>query len=268
MAEHIVMFSGGIGSWCTALRVRERFPHGSLYGLFADTKMEDWDLYRFLRAGASVIPDLKLVIVAEGRTPWEVFFDSRFLGNSRIDPCSRILKREFLRKWLETHCDPARTVVYLGIDWSEQHRFEKAKKYWDPWRVEAPMCEPPYLTKTQMIQQLRDHGVKPPRLYAMGFSHNNCGGFCIKAGQGHFKLLLEKMPERYAEHEKKEEELRAHIGKDVAILRDWRVKGYPPMTLRQLRERIERDAESVDMFDIGGCGCFSGNEDGPVGGDL
>jgi len=48
--------------------------------------------------------------------------------------------------------------------------------------------------------------------------------------------------------------MRAQLG-DVAILRDRRGGTLAPLSLRSLRQRIERD-EPVDLFDIGGCGCF------------
>ena len=90
----------------------------------------------------------------------------------------------------------------------------------------------------------------------MGFPHNNCGGFCVKAGQAHFKHLLEQMPERYAYHENKEQELRSYLDKDVAILRDRRGGTTKPLTLKDLRLRLVNDGE-VDPYDWGGCGCFS-----------
>lgn len=210
------MFSGGIGSWAAAKRVADRHGTHDLVLLFADTKMEDEDLYRFSREAATDVGG-QLIKLSEGRDPWEVFFDCRFLGNSRIDPCSRILKREPLRKWLEKNCRADDAVVYLGIDWTEVHRFERAKKYWRPWKIAAPLCEKPYLTKRDMFELLKDAGIEPPRLYKMGFPHNNCGGFCVKAGQAHFKLLLEKMPGRYLYHEAKEQELRDYLRKNVAI---------------------------------------------------
>ena len=259
MVNHVVMFSGGVGSWATARRLRDTVNPEQLTLLFADTLMEDEDLYRFLdEAAADVGGDL--VKVAEGRDPWKVFFDSRFLGNHRIDPCSRILKRDLLRKWLEENCDPAETVVYLGIDWSEEHRFTKAQKHWAPWDCRSPLCDPPYRMKQEFLDDLSFRGIRPPRLYEMGFPHNNCGGFCVKAGQAHFRLLLKTMPERYAYHEAKEQELREFLGKDVAILTD-RSGGRSgaarrPMTLREFREREEFDGD-----DWGGCSCFMPEED-------
>lgn len=254
--KHVVMFSGGAGSWATAKRVVERHGAADTVLLFADTLIEDEDLYRFIDE-ASVNIGAPLVRLAEGRDPWQVFFDRRFLGNSRIDPCSLVLKREFLRKHIDANYDPADTVIYLGIDWTEAHRFTKAARYWQPWQVEAPMTEKPYLDKPAMLDWLRSEGIAPPRLYKMGFPHNNCGGFCIKAGIDHFRLLLHAMPERYAYHERREQELREYLGKDVAILKDRSGGTVRPLTLKELRER-EAVMPMALGDDWGGCGCMVG----------
>lgn len=254
---HVVMFSGGIGSWCAAKRVREANPDADVVALFADTKMEDEDLYRFVQQGAKAL-SLRLVTVSDGRTPWEVFRDERFLGNSRVDPCSRILKREITHGWLFGNYDPREVLVYVGIDWSESHRYERIRDRWASagWTYLAPMCNPPYLTKHQMLDEAKAMGVDAPRLYSMGFSHNNCGGFCVKAGQAHFENLLRQMPERYRWHEAQEEEIRAELG-DVAIMRDRTGGVSRPLTMREFRERLEGQ-RSFDPLDWGGCGCFAG----------
>jgi len=250
--KHVVMFSGGAGSWCAAKRVAEKHGTDNLILLFADTMMEDEDLYRFLNQAAENVGGT-LTILKEGRDCWQVFFDSKFLGNSRVDPCSRILKREISKKWVFENCDPENTILYVGIDWTEKHRLKNVHRNWEGWTVEFPMCDRPYLEKSEMLAILEEQGIKPPRLYEMGFPHNNCGGFCIKAGQAHFRLLLEKMPERYAYHEQKEQEIREHLGKDVAILRDRRGGKSRPLTLKELRER---ESSECDMEEWGGCGCF------------
>jgi len=193
--KHAVMFSGGIGSYVTAKRVVEEFGRDNTLLIFSDTLIEDEDLYRFLAESVEIL-GAELVHLKEGRDPWQVFFDERFLGNSRVDPCSKILKRQLIRKWIEKNLNPEEDVIYLGIDWSESHRFKKARRYWEPWNVASPLLDPPLLSKEQMLAILDADGIKRPRLYDMGFPHNNCGGFCIKAGMAHFKLLYERMPER------------------------------------------------------------------------
>lgn len=251
------MFSGGVGSWATAKLVANHKvgPDDRLILLFADTLMEDPDLYRFLDETAANIGG-ELLKISDGRDPWQVFRDVRYLGNTRIDPCSYHLKRKLMREWLEANCDPATTVCYLGIDAGEAQRYEKAKRYWQPWTAEAPLIEAGVLDKGLIFEALAEENIAPPALYAHGFPHNNCGGFCIKAGQGHFLLLLRTLPERYAYHEAKEQEMRDYLGKDVAILRDRSGGTTRPLTLRELRERAESQ-QTIDEYDLGGCNCVN-----------
>lgn len=251
-------FSGGVGSWAAAKRVVAEYGPEDVTLLFTDTRMEDEDLYRFFTEAASNVGRVKVVVLSDGRTPWDVFFSVKFLGNSQIDPCSRVLKREPAAKWLKDHCDPSDTVVYVGIDWTEEHRYTglRDRRAAEGWTYRAPLCEPPYLTKAQVFQWLKSEGIELPRLYRLGFSHNNCGGFCIKAGHAHFKKLLDTMPERYAFHEKREQDLRLYLKADVSILSDRTGDGIKkPLTLEAFRERVQGGAQ-FDLFDLGGCGCF------------
>lgn len=252
--KHVVHFSGGVGSWATAKLVKaDMRPRDTLVLLFADTLIEDEETYEFLEAAADNL-GTPITYVAEGRTPWQVFKDEGFLGNTRVDLCSRILKRDLLRSWLEENCNPEDTVNYIGIDWTEIHRFERALPRWKPWRLEAPLTETS-MSKDDLLRWADAEGLPRQRLYEMGMPHANCGGGCVKAGQGHFLKLLQEFPERYAEWEGNEEDVRQHIGKDVAILRDRRGGTTTPLTLRRLRERHEDGDDQLDLFDFGGCGC-------------
>ncbi len=257
MARHVVLYSGGLVSWRTAELVIEEHGPEEVVLLFTDTLIEDEDLYRFLNETSSAF-GVEVTRLADGRDPWQVFFDSKFLGNTRVDPCSRVLKRQLTRKWLKRECDPNETVVYIGFDMWEEHRYKRSLPRWKPWTIRSPMIDDKlYEDRTIIKQRLRSiWGIEPPRMYEEGFSHNNCGGFCIKAGQGHFAHLLKMRPELYAHHEKKEQEFREFIGKDVAILRTQEDGATKPLTLKTLRERIEADDKQVDLLDVRGCACF------------
>lgn len=243
----VVLFSGGIASWGAARRLADRGQEMTL--LFTDTKTEDPDLYRFLDEAAADI-SAPLVKVAEGRDIWQVFRDERMLGNTRADPCSRILKREMSRKWLADNA-PDATIV-LGYDWTEIHRHDRAVAAWAPRRVLSPLTEPPYRLRADLMADLESRGIRVPRLYGYGFEHNNCGGGCVKAGVGHFLRLLDTLPDVYAEWERNEQGLRDQLG-DVSILRDRANGETRPLTLAELRER-PRETLPLDMW--GGCGCF------------
>jgi hypothetical protein len=251
--KHLVMMSGGVGSWAAAKRVVEQNGTDGVVLLFADVLIEDDDLYRFLD-DAQINIGVPITKISDGRTPFEVMQDEKIIGNSRIDPCSKILKRNLLDKWRDKNCNPAETTIYVGIDWSEHHRIENLNKRVYPWTYKAPMCERPFMTKQQMIKWAELEGIRSPRLYAMGFAHNNCGGMCIKAGQAQWERLLRLFPERYEMVERWEESMREKLG-NHSILRDRRGCHSQPLTLREFRERITKNADMFDHFEWGGCGC-------------
>lgn len=253
--KHVVMVSGGLVSWAVAEVVCNIEAHDDVVLLFADTLIEDPDLYRFLGETTQAL-GTPITYLADGRTPWEVFRDVKFIGNTRIDPCSRVLKREITRKWLEDNCDPEDTTVHIGFSWDEGHRFEKAVPFWSPWTVRAPLLKDYPWDRAEIHARLASYGIRPPALYAAGFPHNNCGGFCVKAGQAQFKLLLEQYPARYAYHEQQERLTQEAIGTDATILRDRRGGTTKPMSMQMFRERLVEEGKIDDEYDWGGCACF------------
>jgi hypothetical protein len=72
------------------------------------------------------------------------------------------------------------------------------------------------------------------------------------------------MPERYAEWEAKEAEVRDYLGKNVTILRKQVNGEKQQLTLEQLRNEISAKMDNTDEFDLGGCGCFVEFEDEPI----
>jgi hypothetical protein len=267
--KHIVSYSGGIGSWATAKRVIARHGKENVLLVFTDTKIEDVDLYRFID---ETVKEMKCeyIYLADGRTPWEVFKDKKYIGNSRLAHCSHVLKQDMFSNWLHENYKHDECILYLGIDWTEYHRTKAPIENYYPYQVKFPMCEEPYLTKEDMLEELKKVGIEVPALYKLGFSHNNCGGFCVRAGFGHFVHLLKMNPELYKHHEEKEEEMREFLGKNYTILKRTKVvvkfnkyggkykdKEIEQVTLRQLREEVEKEKmENIDLTDVGGCGCF------------
>jgi len=267
--KHIVFFSGGIGSYYTTKRVIEKHGKENVILLFTDTKIEDEDLYRFMNDCEQHL-GIDITYIEDGRTPWEVFKDVRWLGNSRLAQCSHMLKQKTASDWIADNYAPEECILYLGIDWTEEHRKKAPINNWHPYRVEFPMCEAPYLTKNEMIADLASVGIKIPRLYELGFSHNNCGGMCVRGGQGHFINLLNKLPERFEFMVAFEKEMQEYLGKDVTFLRKSRTiyerdsagnilnkkVVRENLSLEQLREDYYKKEKAMDLQDLGGCGCF------------
>jgi len=257
--SHVVMFSSGIGSWAAGKRVADSYGPENTKLLFCDTKIEDEDNYRFLKDAAENIGS-RLVTISDGRDVFQVFKDVRFMGNSRVDPCSRILKRELADKWIEANYTPSTVVVHVGIDWTEEHRYTRMAERKLPWIYKAPLCDPPYMMKSDFLSWAQSEGLRPPRMYDFGFQHANCGGFCIKAGQAQFKKLWETWPDRYLEMERREEDVYAHIGSRHPFLRITEDGNRRYISLREFREQFLSGPKQCDLLDWGGCGCFSDAE--------
>ena len=269
--ECIVMYGGGLTSYEAARIALKRYGHEAVEIWFADTRTEDEDLYRFNRDVEKLL-DHEIIVFSQGLDIWGIFRRERFLGNSRIDPCSKFLKRAPLRRALEKRypnracvcckepwikggqtisvrdvdgteikeaicerCevkDPKysqslndlREIILVEGDGSQKSliamgrvqnrvercsengkfvrvvlgmdiiddcdRLHRAKSYWRPFVNWFPLIEPPFGNKSRIIKELRSAGVREPRLYGAGFVHNNCGGFCVKAGKGQMAHLL------------------------------------------------------------------------------
>jgi hypothetical protein len=285
MTKTVVSLSGGAGSWAAGKRAA---ASEDVILLFCDTLIEDADLYRFLIEGAANIlgldpsgiyqqpveiyedeaqrkKDLQilskramdalpgLVWLIDGRTPWDVFHDVRYVGNTRTAHCSQMLKTKMAKDWcVENNVDN----LIIGIDWTESHRLPVAQKTWEGvCEVSAPLCEKPYLGREDIFDMLAEEGIEKPRLYKMGYAHNNCGGFCVRAGQAQFEALYRENPNLYAYHEEKQNQIHEAIPTARYFLRETRDGVLNYISLKEWREKLDGGAQH-DLFDFGGCGCF------------
>ena len=363
-AKCVVMYGGGLTSYEASRRAIEIYGKENVEIWFADTKTEDADLYRF-NDDVERLLGIKITYFSQGVDIWGIFKQQRMIGNSRIDPCSKYLKRVPLREALDrlspgmkcSHCDAVswrkeaeinivnqieqkrkvyhcpvcstndapygnvvqtlmesmksfrklknqfkdallqqtektttdrliekilevnstvqnmveqldRTMtpqhrdggdlhVVLGMDDIEDcDRINRAKAYWKPYIVEFPLTQSPIMFKDNIADALSEQGVSQPRLYDMGFAHNNCGGFCVKAGQSQFRQLLQLRPDTYAYHEAQERELQLFLGKPVTVLTETVDGEKLNLSMRALRERIEAGMR-IDDDDGEACACLN-----------
>lgn len=293
--KHIVSYSGGKDSFANAVILRDKHGANDLYLIFCDTLVEDCDLYRFLIEGACKIynhvasdtlwwfcnnvPELKIgnernrkyhLInmhwlahrempnyrgLIDGRDPWEVFVDSRYAGNTRHTDCNIELKGKPFRNFIEREFDSDEISIYMGFDWSEPHRLKNARKNYKEYKVESPIAEHPF-SKGQLIQMIDDEELDLPRMYEQMFSHNNCSGGCVKAGQGHWINMLNNRPQDYAYFEFRQRKMvEENPNLNHPFLRVTINKQLHYMTLEEFRKHTTMGGQ-YDLFDIGGCGCF------------
>ena len=196
--KHIVSLSGGTSSAVAANRVINRYGKENVILWFADTLWEDEDLYRFLE-DLELLWDIPIVRSSDGRTPLEVAYDDEIIPNSRVATCSKALKIIPFRYFLETVDRPV--TVHLGLDWTEEHRMVSPKREYEKIEgvtVDFPLLWKPYANPPHRMET-ESWGIKTPCLYDMGFSHNNCGGRCVRQGQSTWERLKTFFPERFNE---------------------------------------------------------------------
>jgi hypothetical protein len=322
--NHIIFFSGGKSSFAVADWVLERYPDDNIVLYFTDTLWEHEDLYRFIHEASDKLR-LPLLTHSMGLNPIQLMFEKKLVFNSMLGECSKILKMrvaaDFLkrgkrpkiehwrnREYLKDEDFVTDATLYFGIGFDEMHREPAIKKNWQPFRVEMPLIE----NNIWPDEALKKWGIRQPALYDYGFAHNNCSGRCVKAGQGHYKLLKQAMPDvfrkimeqehhlkicvsayRYImddtvpEHERIPDHVRERMLQELdEAYRDYfydrepkpkpyvhpagaatgeymKIRQYAfmkrdgkPYPIRDLHFDVENDMQ-IDLFDIGGCGCFT-----------
>lgn len=295
--KHIVFVSGGLSSFAALYGAVKKYGKYNTIPLFTDTLIEDPDLYRFLletinilyrphQTGfndyfvkrlqipdyseiekrkeyletirqkiASIIP--QFIWLSKKMTPFDIFIKDKFMGNSRIDPCSAKLKREVSNKWIKENFKTDECLIYLGFDQDEPNRIDGAKRNWQPYNLTFPVAETPWIYEEAM-NFLQSNNIQKPVLYSKGFVHNNCGGFCVKQGQKGYKNLLEQYPERFSIFAEMEEKVYTEIGKKHPFLKK-QINGETQfLTLKEFKQLQEKETilgDSVDLEDSS-CSCF------------
>lgn len=221
-----------------------------------------------------------LIWLVEGRDPWEVFRDKRFIANSQVDQCSRILKRETADHWRIGNCTRvgelfgSPDVCTVGIGFHERHRFDdgegggiRPRNLKDGWLYEAPLIDAEIVLNeggqlpdgclSLLLSPVELFGLRSPALYKLGYPHGNCGGMCVKAGMAQWRNRHRVQPDRFRYDRIMERKLIDYIGADISILKDRRGGETKPMTLEEFEQRIIAEPNRKYEYLPGetSCGC-------------
>lgn len=268
--NRIIFFSGGKSSFAVAHLLKTKYPNDNIVLYFTDTCFEDEDLYRFIIEASDKL-ELPLLIHSNNLTPLDLMEKENFVYNSRVANCSKILKSQVAKRFLAKGILPknvikvnwqylkddnytSKPILYFGIDYTEYHRTLAIMKNWKPFKVEFPLISE--IIDYDLLFDL--YNIQKPALYQRGFTHNNCGGRCIKGGQGHWLNLLKQDYKRFEQMRDFEIYLSDKINKknDTNVKHSFMKRKGKPYMLCDLENDYKSKPEQIDLFDIGGCGCF------------
>lgn len=255
--KHVVSVGGGISSTYLLLdKVLSKYGRRNVVPVICALEDENPDVWRLCDAVEKEcrvkIQRIHGIVQAGAihwtkkpiRT-WDIYFFTGMMGNPFADPCSRMLKRELMAAFMKKNFKPEDTTLHVGITAHEIDRMLAIHANWtrQGWKVEADLLDAPELTREKQMELCQEKFGFVPILYRLGFQHNNCGGFCIKAGKGQFARLLWHFRPAYLEHERMELLHQQTFAHTSTIMRDeWTragKRGADPLTLRAFRERME-----------------------------
>jgi hypothetical protein len=288
----IVSVSGGLASAYALKLAIDQFGRENVVAVFADVKGtgyshfwsefpeleyllherfggESADTYRFLWHLSHAL-DIDIIRLEDGRSIWAVFGQKRafalFANKSTFCMASEWLKREMIARWAETTFEAGAYQIALGMGHFEGHRTHNARKWWArrmgyEVNVFSPAADL-YTTHKKIIDDchmmdwLNSTGLELPSAYLNGYTHNNCGGVCVLAGQTQYAMLYRDDFGRYMYAVWQEMRLQTLRGIDATILKITRDDVGRGISLFDFIALIEGD--EVNLRDMGkGCSCFT-----------
>lgn len=175
----VVWFSSGAASAVAAKKTIEQYGDSCTVRIINNPiKEEDSDNIRFLRDVEKWL-GVEIEIATNSKYPScsavDVWEKRRFMSGVAGAPCTLELKKIARQQW---EMDNDADWHVLGFTSEEEGRFcnfqQKERLNTLPVLIEAG------LSKADCYKVLQDAGIKPPRIYEMGYPNANCIG-CVKA---------------------------------------------------------------------------------------
>ena len=139
---------------------------------------------------------------------FDVFRKTKYLnGIKNFARCTTDLKKK-LRLEYQRPDD----IHIFGYTLEEKQRAEKFENYNPELKVDWVLIEKG-ITKENCLGILWQKGIKLPKMYDLGYNHNNCIG-CVKGGMGYWNQIRKDFPNEFNKMAKIEREIEHSIFRD------------------------------------------------------
>jgi hypothetical protein len=199
----------------------------------ADTGCESSGNYALVDALESA-SGVKIVRLDQGRDIWDVF-DEHGVMRMQNGACkaSVELKQKPLDAFSRSIFSPDEVLIAIGLSWDEPERQCRLTRRLEPYQAFYPLNVSPRLTECDIVSELDRYGLPESMAYNLGYTHDNCRGGCVLAGQAQWAGLLHDDPEHFAYCERRERVFYDRTG--FTVLKDrrgGRTTSYPLFQLR------------------------------------
>ena len=162
--------------------------------IYCHVQEEDADNARFLQECETWF-DQKITVLQNeryGGSIVRVMRERKFINSAKGAPCTLHLKKEPAREFARDG-----DLNVYGYTMGEEDRRDGWIDSNNGKLVVAPLIDRG-LDKGAVLAIVERAGIALPRLYAMGYDHNNCIG-CVKGGAWYWNKIRVDFPERFAQ---------------------------------------------------------------------
>lgn len=173
---------------------------------YAKTGGEDVDNERFLIDCQEWFgKEITILRSDKYASTWDLWEAKRFLSGPRGAPCTKELKV----KPLQEHALPG-DINVIGYTCKEAKRVKQIQAIAPEALFEFPLIERS-IDKSACLGALEKAGIKPPRVYELGFHNANCIP-CVKAtSPAYWALMRKHFPEEFSRMDRRARELGATL---------------------------------------------------------
>ncbi len=199
----IAWFSAGVTSAVACKMANENFEDTVL--IYIETGSHHPDNIRFLRDCEKWIGrPIHIVQNPKYDSVSDLIVSRRFINGPKGALCTNDLKKE-VRRMMHRALMPDAHI--MGFDISEVERARLFTMRNPEANFISPLIEFG-LSKNECAGILHLAGIRLPKMYELGYEHNNCIG-CVKGGQGYWNMIRKDFPEVFAERAAQEREIGA-----------------------------------------------------------
>ncbi len=153
---------------------------------YCETGSEDIDNARFMADCREWFgQEIKTIRSKQFDSTWAVWEKRRYISGVAGAPCTQELK---IKPRLEFQLPDDVHVFGYTADSNDVRRAIALRENWPELTIETPLIDRG-ITKAACLAMIEKAGIKPPRVYALGFANANCLPCCKATSPNYYQLV-------------------------------------------------------------------------------
>ena len=177
---------------------------------YCETGSEDGDNARFMRDCEEWFKQpITMLKNPKFSDTWDVWEKRRFISGIAGAPCTSELK---IAPRLEFQKPDDVHVFGYTADSNDVKRADSLREHWPELNIETPLIDRG-ITKAACLSMIQSAGIRPPRVYAMGFPNANCIPCCKATSPAYWALVRKNFPDEFNRMTELSRELGARLSR-------------------------------------------------------